>query len=78
MDCLDGKDTLGHVEFGNVFRERIVLDQPNYQLDGLDQVSSAERYLHGHEISTGQELHNQIEVLRILERVEKLNHPSRV
>jgi hypothetical protein len=28
MNSLDRQDTFGHVEFGNVFRERIVLDQP--------------------------------------------------
>lgn len=28
VDCLDGKDALGHVELGDVLREGVVLDEP--------------------------------------------------
>lgn len=33
---------------------------------------------HGHEISSGQELHQEVEVVRVLERVVELNDPGRV
>lgn len=33
---------------------------------------------HGHEISTRQELHDEVEVCRVLKRVEQLNDPWRV
>jgi hypothetical protein len=33
---------------------------------------------HGHEIATREELHNEVQVDRVLERVEELYNPSRV
>jgi len=30
---------------------------------------------HGHEIASGKKLHDEIEVQRILERIEQLDHP---
>lgn len=32
---------------------------------------------HGHQIASGQELHDQVEIKRILERIEQLHDPRR-
>lgn len=33
---------------------------------------------HGHEVASGQELHEEVEVVRVLERVVELDDPGRV
>lgn len=57
VDIFDGKNTLGNVKPGDIFRESVVFDQ------------------HRHQVAPGQKLHDQVEVLRILERVVQLDHP---
>ena len=57
VDRFDCKNTLCDVETGDVFGERVILDQ------------------HRHEIASRQELHDQIEVGRILEGVVELHDP---
>jgi hypothetical protein len=33
---------------------------------------------HGHQVASGKELHDEVEICRILERVEELDHPCGV
>ena len=87
VDCLDGEDTFRHVELGYILGEGVVLDQPKMSRNRLisvpftpkrSHVNAPLSYLHSHQISTGEELHNQVQVVRVLKRVVELDDPRRV
>jgi len=78
---LDRQDAFSHVKLGDVLRERVIFDQPvgSVWLSWVGSMSARmSDDLHGHQVSTRQELHDQVEVVGILERVVQLHDPRRV
>ena len=81
VNRLDRQDALGHVELGHVLRKRVVLYEPAFQLPTLRPLPCGHRVnvnSHGHQITARQEFHDEVQVLRILERVVQLHDPRRI
>ena len=78
MHCLDCEDTFRHVELGDILRESVVLDQPVWSAKASHLEWNGAISLHSHQIPSWQELHDEVEVLRVLERVKELDDPRRI
>lgn len=78
VNSFDCQNALGHIEFSDIFRKRIVLDKPviEGELGQTQPRRMSHCDLHGHEISSGQELHHEVQVIGILERIKQLNDPG--
>lgn len=72
MHSLNSQDTFGHVELGDVLRESVVFDEPIY---GQLKLYISFWSLHSHQVTTGEEFHDKVKILRVLERVVQLHDP---
>lgn len=75
VDGFNGQNTFRHVELCHILGKGIVFDQPVPKCQDRLASFRHKSNVHGHQIPSRQELHNEVQVIRILERIKQLNDP---
>lgn len=72
VNGLNRQNALSHVEFRDILGKGVIFDQPRSQeVISISIITFRyEKNVHGHQITTRQKLHDEVQVIRILERIE--------